>query len=66
MSYFQHTHPENNPHPSQADYDSIVKSFTSAQLSAPLLVMIIVGTEDIYYGVYNGSVFEKIEPEVVE
>ena len=61
-----HTHPENNPHPSQTDYDSIVKSFSSAQLSAPLLVMIIVGTEDVYYGVYNGSVFEKIEPEVVE
>jgi integrative and conjugative element protein (TIGR02256 family) len=61
-----HTHPENNPQPSQADYDSIVKSFALAQLSAPLLVMIIVGTKDIYYGVYNGSVFEKIEPEVVE
>ena len=61
-----HTHPENNPQPSQTDYDSIARSFTSAQLSAPLLVMIIVGTEVIYYGVYNGLVFEKIEPEVVE
>lgn len=61
-----HTHPEQNPHPSQTDYDSIIKSFTYAQLSVPLLVMIIVGTEDVYYGVYNGSVFEKIEPEVVE
>lgn len=61
-----HTHPENNPQPSQTDYGSIVRSYTSAQLSAPLLVMIIIGTEDVYYGVYNGLVFEKIEPEVVE
>lgn len=61
-----HTHPEKNPHPSRTDFDSIIKSFTSAQLSAPLLVMVIVGIEDIYYGVYNGAVFEKIEPKVVE
>ena len=60
-----HTHPEQNPHPSQTDYDSIIKSFTSAQLSTPLLLMIIVGTGGVYYGVYNGSVFEEIEPEIV-
>lgn len=61
-----HTHPELNPHPSQTDYNSIIKSFTSAQLSVPLLIMIIVGTEHIYYNVYNGGHFKEIEPEIVE
>ncbi len=61
-----HTHPENNPRPSKTDYDSIIKSFTSAQLNVPLLVMIIVGTEHIYFNVYDGCHFEEIEPEIVE
>lgn len=61
-----HTHPENNPHPSQTDYASIIKSFASAQLSVPLLVMIIVGTKHIYFNVYDGGNFKKIEPEIVE
>ena len=61
-----HTHPEKNPHPSQTDYASIIKSFTSAQLSVPLLVMIIVGTEHIYFNVYDGNHFKEIEPEIVE
>ena len=61
-----HTHPEQNPHPSQTDYASIIKSFTSAQLSVPLLVMIIVGTEHIYFNVYNGDRFKEIGPKIVE
>ncbi len=61
-----HTHPENNPHPSQTDYASIIKSFASAQLSVPLLVMIIVGTKHIYFNVYDGGNFKEIEPEIVE
>ncbi|WP_073203564.1 Mov34/MPN/PAD-1 family protein [Xylanibacter ruminicola] len=61
-----HTHPEQNPHPSQTDYASIIKSYASAQLSVPLLVMIIVGTEHIYFNVYDGSHFKEIEPIIVE
>ena len=61
-----HTHPEQNPHPSQTDYASIIKSYASAQLSVPLLVMIIVGTEHIHFNVYDGSHFKEIEPIIVE
>ena len=61
-----HTHPEQNPHPSQTDYASIIKSFASAQLSVPLLIMIIVGTEHIFFNVYDGGLFKEIEPVIVE
>ena len=61
-----HTHPEQNPHPSQTDFNSIIKSFNSAQLSVPLLIMIIVGTEHLYFNVYDGGHFKIIEPEIVE
>lgn len=61
-----HTHPENNPTPSKTDYDSIVKSFTTAQLSVPLLLMIIVGTERIYYSVYDGYKFAQISPSIID
>ena len=61
-----HTHPEQNPHPSQTDFNSIIKSFNSAQLSVPLLIMIIVGTENLYFNVYDGGHFKIIEPEIVE
>lgn len=61
-----HTHPEQNPHPSQTDYASIIKSFASAQLSVPLLIMIIVGTEHIFFNVYDGGHFKVIKPIIVE
>ena len=61
-----HTHPEKNPFPSGTDYNSIINNFISSKICVPFLLMIIVGTESIYYSIYNGAVFVKMEPQIVE
>ena len=61
-----HTHPEKNPVPSGTDYYSILSNFATSVICVPFLLMIIVGTESIYYSMYNGLEFEKIVPQIVE
>ena len=61
-----HTHPEKTPFPSGVDYGSIVRNFATAEINAPFLMMVIVGTESIYYSLYNGTVFISVEPSVID
>ena len=60
-----HTHPEKNPTPSSVDYSSIQEIFKTASLVAPIIFMIIVGTEGLHISVYNGDKFERIDPLIV-
>ena len=61
-----HTHPEKNPSPSGTDYSSIINNFISSKICVPFLTMIIVGTESIYYSIFNGAEFVTIEPQIIE
>ena len=57
-----HTHPEPYPHPSWTDFSSIVSNFEESSLDYPFLIMAIVGTESIYFSIYDGKEFNKIQP----
>ncbi len=61
-----HTHPEKNPSPSGTDYNSIISNFASSKICVPFLLMIIVGTESIYYSIFNGAEFVTIAPQILE
>jgi len=61
-----HTHPEKNPSPSGTDYNSIISNFASSKICVPFLLMIIVGTESIYYSIFNGAEFVTIVPQILE
>ena len=61
-----HTHPEKNPLPSGTDCNSIISNFVTSQICVSFLLMIIVGTESIYYSIYNGSEFVTIVPQIVD
>ena len=58
-----HTHPETMPHPSGKDYDAITSNFEESDLGFPLLVMVIVGTESLYFSVYDGAKFVTFSPQ---
>lgn len=60
-----HTHPEPNPKPSETDRHSIVKAFSTSDISVPFLIMAIVGTCSIYFSVYDGKDFFVITPVVL-
>ena len=57
-----HTHPEPYPHPSLTDFSSIVSNFEESALDYPFLIMTIVGTESLYFSVYDGRNFNVIQP----
>jgi integrative and conjugative element protein (TIGR02256 family) len=61
-----HTHPEKNPSPSGTDCNSIISNFVTSEICVSFLLMIIVGTESIYYSIYNGSEFVTIVPQIVD
>ena len=56
-----HTHPEPFPTPSETDYQSIIGNFETSKHVFPFLVMIIVGTEDLYMWIYDGECFVRHE-----
>lgn len=57
-----HTHPEPCPRPSWTDSSSIISNFKESALDYPFLIMSIVGTETLYFSVYDGVNFNTIEP----
>ena len=57
-----HTHPEPCPHPSWTDFSSIINNFKESALDYPFLIMTIVGTEWLYFSVYDGRNFNVIQP----
>lgn len=57
-----HTHPEPYPHPSWMDFSSIISNFDESILDYPFLIMVIVGTESLYFSVYDGRNFNVIQP----
>ena len=61
-----HTHPEKKPSPSGTDCCSIINSFVSSDICVPFLLMIIVGTDSIYFSAYNGTEFITIVPQIIE
>lgn len=61
-----HTHPVKNPSPSGKDVSSIINIFISSDICVPFLIMIIVGTERVYFSKYNGEEFITIMPHIVE
>ena len=60
-----HTHPEREPHPSGIDLDTITSTFVVSALDFPLLVMVIVGTESLYFSVYDGAEFANFSPQEI-
>lgn len=61
-----HTHPEKNPSPSGTDYSSIINNFISSTICVPFLLLIIVGTESMYYSIFNGEEFIMIVPHIIK
>lgn len=57
-----HTHPEPSPHPSWTDFSSIISNHKESSLDYPFLIMAIVGTESLYFCVYDGRDFNTIQP----
>jgi integrative and conjugative element protein (TIGR02256 family) len=50
-----HTHPENNPAPSQQDYKMIKNQYKKNNLNEDYILMLIVGIKKIYLEMYNGK-----------
>jgi len=61
-----HSHPEEFPRPSELDRQSIVSIFEEEEIAIPFVLMVIVGLNEIYYGVYDGDKFMEIFPIEVE
>ncbi len=57
-----HTHPEPCPNPSWTDNSSIINNYEESALDYPFLIMSIVGTETLYFSVYDGRCFNTIKP----
>ena len=60
-----HTHLQQRPQPSGTDYNAILTNYTSSRLCVQFLIMVVVGTDSIYYSVYDGKGFVEITPLVV-
>ncbi len=60
-----HTHPEHDPKPSLVDINSLISNFNTAKLAIPLLIMMIIGIDDIYISVYDGTKFFFIKPIIL-
>lgn len=60
-----HTHPVGNPVPSNVDCLSIRDIFRTSLLVTPFLLMVIVGTQSLYFSIYNGNDFLEIKPEIM-
>lgn len=49
-----HTHPEDNPHPSSVDIESIIEIYTKSNIVIGGVFLVIVGLKTNYYGFYDG------------
>ena len=54
-----HTHPENIPSPSQTDIKSFKRTLTRNNLYSDIHLMIIVGIEGVYIGIYYRSILKR-------
>lgn len=50
-----HTHHENFPTPSKVDFKMIGEQFKKNVINTNELIMMIIGSKNIYIGLYNGS-----------
>ena len=50
-----HTHPENDPHPSSVDIESIIEIYNKSDIVIDGDVLVIVGLKSNYYGFYDGK-----------
>lgn len=60
-----HTHPEQNPTPSNVDYNSIKETFTDSELATKGLLLLIIGQKTDYWAYYNGKCFQEKTPIIV-
>ena len=60
-----HTHPQQNPVPSEVDCDSIISNYNTANLAIPILFMMIIGIDSIHISVYDGTMFYKVRPIII-
>ncbi|WP_290067806.1 Mov34/MPN/PAD-1 family protein [Bacteroides acidifaciens] len=60
-----HTHPENIPTSSIADRVSIEQIYRDSHIVLNIVLMAIIGREEIYWGYYNGKKFITFNPIVV-
>lgn len=57
-----HTHPERIPKPSSTDINSMQDSFRRSKHNLDSFILMIVGTDEIYLGLYNDREWVKLEP----
>lgn len=55
-----HTHPENNPCPSNTDINMIKTQYDKNIINEDFLVMLIVGIKSLYIAIYDGKKIERI------
>ena len=60
-----HTHPENIPTSSTADRLSIKQIYCDSQIVLNIVLMAIIGREEIYWSYYNGKEFIIFSPIIV-
>lgn len=60
-----HTHPQQNPMPSEVDCNSIIFNYNSATLAIPILFMLIIGNDSIHISVYDGMTFHIVKPIII-
>lgn len=57
-----HTHPEENPLPSPRDRVMIRNMFRQTKMEIDFLILIIVGTMDVWIGIENGRSLRQLSP----